>query len=39
MMVQKLAPQMCILALGSFIQETLGKRFTDVANNSSLPAL
>lgn len=38
-LVQKLAPQMCLLALGSFIQETLGKRFTDVANNSSLPSL
>lgn len=40
MFVNLLVPQMGILAIGSYIQETLGKQFTDVAaDNSSLPAL
>lgn len=39
MLVNSLAPHKSIMAIVAFIQNTLGKRFTDVAGNSTLPAL
>lgn len=38
-LINSLTPQNTVLAIGCFIQGTLGKRFTDVAGNSSLASL